>query len=155
MGVKRHHQSPASTQVPTGAQAVAKRVDDWQIRVGELYARFESLVATKTKFKARRTRKVQLKVGLMIKHHIKPVTLDILDIEADGAIVLSLIPKAPWVLGANGIVDIVGASAAWTLVDESEFPSSTPKWVLYSHVGREVGRHFDRNAISSLLTSAA
>lgn len=108
---------------------VNRRVEDWKVRLAELFYFFERQLKGSS-FAVSKRSTVRMNEELMQKFFIKPVELQSMHVLKDGNTVLMLKPKGLWIVGANGRVDLMTPTGSYVLIDTAEFDRK-PKWVIY------------------------
>jgi plasmid stability protein len=132
------------------AQEVHERVEDWMRRLDELFARIRTWAAAHG---------VAVKDGeprTMLEERMERVgeparaMLTLVLRSAEGAEV-SIKPKALWVIGANGRVDVLSRkSGVYVLIDRAE-PLEPPQWILRKVGAGGDGRAFDPELLAELI----
>lgn len=129
-------------------QHVARRVDDWVRRLKALYGLFESWLPPG--WTARRGRTVTMHEELMQKLSIGPRQVPTLDLEQNGTVRASVQPRALWVIGTNGRVDLRTPKGAFHIVDMAEH-FEPPEWQVIPAIGRPKPRPLSREWLQSVL----
>lgn len=115
---------------------VLQRLEDWRVRVHALYDRIEQALKGHG-FEFDREGKHTSSEALVQTAGVHPEEqpkVDILRIvRPDGTNAAIFYPRGPWVIGANGRIDLrlspsLGGSHAFMIVDQSA-PFSSPFWV--------------------------
>ena len=137
---------------------VLRRLEDWRVRVHALYDHIEQVLKGRG-FKFDREGKHTSSETLVQTAGVRPEEqpkIDILHIvRTDGTNAAIFYPRSPWVIGANGRIDLrlsptVGGSHSYMIMDQSG-PFSSPFWVRVP-VGAPFERErFDPNWLLSKL----
>lgn len=129
-------------------QQVEKMVDDWKKRVSDLYSTIE-LWLKDSDYYIKRGSKLKMYEELMSQFNVHATDVDTADIYKDNKIVLTIMPIGLWVIGANGIVDILSNKGSCKLVDTSE-QFETPQWKLFNG-NKKNGVEFNKQSFFQLL----
>jgi hypothetical protein len=130
---------------------VLSRLKEWQERVHRLYADIEqALQGRGFQFdrEGKHTTSAALVQAAGVSENEQP-KIDILRIvRLDGTNAAIFLPRGPWVIGANGRIDLrllpsAGPSHAFILMDQSG-PFSSPSWVRMP-----IGSPFERDKFSA------
>ena len=100
------------------AQHVRRRVDDWEERLDDLYARFGEWLPDG--WKARRGVPVLMHEKLMQKFGVAARRLPTLELHGRGGQVVKLGPHALWIIGNNGRVDLKCDGRYYYIIDLAE-----------------------------------
>ena len=111
------------------AEHVERRVDEWAKRIDDLYAKIRNWLPGG--YTASRSRTVSMHEDLMVEAKIAARDLPVLDIFQEHVRTASLVPRALWIIGANGRIDFFPRVGQYIWVDRAEnfYPSlwtSTP-----------------------------
>ena len=104
---------------------VLRRVEDWQQRLHSLYDMIEEWLPDG--WTAQREASVSMHEGLMRKFGIEPRLLPALRCESGKETVVTLEPRALWIIGANGRVDLKYDKKLYLIVDLAD-NFEAPTW---------------------------
>jgi hypothetical protein len=133
-------------QVPT--TRVIELINDWKHRVDMLYTGIERALVD-TPFRVER-KAIDMPNEAFLEHvafpfGARPLINMLRIVNADGQTVATLKPRALWVIGGNGQVDLIirpsiGSSEVYAVMDESERfkPSDWVRWPAGNPFDREV-----------------
>ena len=93
---------------------------------------------------------VTMQEELMRNFGVDPHELETRHILKNGEFCLAIIPKALWVIGANGRLDILGKGVNRILVDYAD-RFNPPKWKLVASSSRIDREDFSRESFMALL----
>jgi hypothetical protein len=87
---------------------------------------------------------------LMRKFRVAPVKMPTFEVRKGPIRIMKVQPKGLWIIGANGRVDLITATASYILVDQSQrfCPSD---WRYYTSTNRRVPTALDKTQFVSLL----
>ena len=107
---------------------VVQEVDDWVSLVEAVYADVE-LWAKAEGLTARRDRIIPMSEELMQNFAVPDRDMPILDLDADGKPVVSMVPVGLWFIGFKGMIDIITRNGTFRLgaVPQAAEP---PKWIV-------------------------
>lgn len=106
---------------------VERRVDDWVRRLGNLYERLESWLPSG--WSAERGNFISLDEEMMRRTGVPPRQIPTLELAYRGRRVARLEPRALWIVGANGRVDLHTQGDHFLLIDEAE-SFAEPRWTI-------------------------
>ena len=104
---------------------VLRRVDDWQQRLHGLYNMIEGWLPNG--WTVQREASVSMHEGLMRKFGIEPRKLPTLRCDNGKGTLVTLEPRALWIIGANGRVDLKCGTRHYLIVDLTD-NFETPEW---------------------------
>ncbi|MBX3571509.1 MAG: hypothetical protein KF694_04060 [Mesorhizobium sp.] len=130
-------------------QQVVERVEDWVRRIDQLYSDIQSWLVSHHDLKTERTRKTLMSEELMQKYAVPDRELPILDILRGNESLLSFVPRALYIIGARGRIDIISTSGTRLLIDQGV--SGKPDWRLVSAESRRETSAFDQAALNVLV----
>jgi len=119
-----------SEEVKVDKAHVEKRVKDWKKRISDLYAAVKDWTRH-TEYSLKTGGKLTIYEELMAQFNVHPAQVDTADIYKEERIILTIKPKGLWIIGANGIIDILSAKGSYIIVDIAE-QFKTPKWKLFN-----------------------
>lgn len=99
---------------------VVKRVADWEQRLRDLYAEISKWTADWESVNTEQTRTVIMSEALMRAFAVPDMDLPILDVSQNGEPIASLVPRALWIVGADGRIDVITRTGTRILVDIGE-----------------------------------
>ena len=120
---------------------VLRRVDDWQQRLHGLYDRIEGWLPDG--WTVQRETSASMHEGLMRKFGIEPRQLPTLRCESGKETSVTLEPRALWIIGANGRVDLKCGKDLYLIVDLAH-NFETPEWQ-----AAPADQRSERHAVSS------
>ncbi|MDE0207266.1 MAG: hypothetical protein OXP66_14725 [Candidatus Tectomicrobia bacterium] len=120
---------------------VLRRVEDWQQRLHGLYDMIKEWLPYG--WTVQREASVSMHEGLMRKFDIEPKRLPTLNCDNGKGTVITLEPRALWIIGANGRVDLKCGKEHYLIVDLAE-NFETPTWQ-----AAPAERRSERRAVSS------
>ena len=132
---------------PFERSRVVDRVEDWARRLETLYTMIEEWVAHTEGLRAERVRAVEMSEELMQKYAVPDRELPVLDIIKASEPILSFVPRALWVLGAKGRVDIITRAGTRMLVAGAE----PMEWHIAGEHDRRELTPFDEVAFTALV----
>ncbi|WP_422098866.1 hypothetical protein [Variovorax sp.] len=127
---------------------VLERVSDWERRLRALYDEISRWTADSNSVTTEQSRTVTMSEELMRNFAVPDRELPILDIARGDEPIASLVPRALWIIGANGRVDLITKSGTRILVDVCEEPWG---WKLVDLEDRRKMLTFDKAALWALL----
>lgn len=130
---------------------VLERVNDWEQRLHALYEEINRWIADWNLVTTEQLRTVTMSEELMRQFAVADRELPILDIARDGEPIASLVPRALWVIGSNGRVDLITKSGTRILVDICEGQWG---WRLIDTEDRSKKLIFDKAALRTVLGGA-
>lgn len=107
---------------------IEDRVSDWQDRLGRLLTRIEAW-GTSHGWKVEDRTAVESHEELMKRFGVGPISLPSLRLTQDERVIW-VQPKALWVIGANGRVDVFTTKGSFVLVDLAAY-GSPANWTLF------------------------
>lgn len=105
-------------------QHIQARVDDWKKRIDGLYDAITEWLPKG--WEAERRRNVLMNEELMQKKHVQPVELHSLILHG-GKHEAVIEPRALWIIGANGRLDLVFGKQHYVIVDMADY-FKKPQW---------------------------
>ncbi|ESZ54541.1 hypothetical protein NL532_11780 [Mesorhizobium sp. C120A] len=130
-------------------EQVVERVEDWTQRIAALYADIERWLSDRANLKIEQARSVVMSEELMQKYAVPEREIAILDVLEKTEPVLSFVPRALYVFGARGRVDVITRNGTHLLVDQGV--QGRPNWRLVSQESRRETIAFDETALESLV----
>lgn len=131
---------------------VVNRVADWEKRIAALYSDIKTWLPMHYEgMKAETNRTVVMSEEMMQKFAVPDRELPILDITLDKQPVISFVPRALWIIGARGRVDVITEAGTRLLVDAGD--TNAMRWKLVSAENRSIQVDFNSDALYSLLGS--
>jgi hypothetical protein len=131
-------------------QRVVNRVDDWINRVDGLYAKVKDYLASHQGLTVETTRSAPMSEEMMQNFAVPDRELPILDILRGRDPVLSLVPRALFIVGGRGRIDVITTSGTRLLVDQGS--EGQPDWRLISAESRRQSVAFDQPAFNALVS---
>lgn len=128
---------------------VLDRVADWEKRLTAFFAQIAEWLVDQPTLRADQTRTVTMSEGLMRDYGVSDRELPILDVLESGEAIASLVPRALWIIGADGRVDLITRSGTEILVYDRE--ANPPGWQVADRNRRTQLTAFDRPKFFALL----
>lgn len=97
---------------------VERRVDDWSLRIEQLYANVASWLPEG--WFALHAGDVAMHEELMQRFGVPERHLPLLILERDGETRARMEPRGLWIIGANGRVDLIGRKSHFLIIDRAE-----------------------------------
>jgi hypothetical protein len=113
------------TSETVDAQHIRRRVEDWERRLNGLYARIGEWLPDG--WEARRGASVLMHEELMRKFGVAAKRLPTLELHDRAGQVVKLEPRALWIIGGNGRVDLKHHRGRYHIVDSAE-NFEAPDW---------------------------
>lgn len=128
---------------------VLDRVADWESRLKALFAEVSKWIAQKPTLRADQTRTVTMSEELMRNYGVPELDLPILDVLESDEAVASFVPRALWIIGADGRVDLITRSGTEILVYDRD--AQPPGWQVADRNRRTQLTAFDVATFFALL----
>lgn len=128
---------------------VLDRVADWERRLTVFFAQIAEWVADQSTLCVQQTRTVTMSEELMRNFGVPDRELPILDVLENGEAVASFVPRALWIIGADGRVDLITRSGTDILVYDRD--TKPPGWQIADRDKRTQLTAFDEQKFSALL----
>lgn len=128
---------------------VQQRVTDWEQRVTHLYSEVKRWLERQPTLRAEETRTMIMSEELMQEFAVADVNLPILDILQGRQPIASFVPRALWVIGSNGRVDLITRTETYFVVDSGTPPSWG--WRLVNKINRQRDMPFEEDALLSVI----
>ena len=107
------------------AEHVRRRVDDWEARLNGLYAMIGEWLPDG--WEARRGVPVLMYEKMMQAFGVEATRLPTLELHDGDAPAVKLIPRALWIIGTNGRVDLKGDGGRYIVIDTAD-NFEDPRW---------------------------
>lgn len=130
------------------AEDVQRRVDDWLVRIDELLSGIRTW-AHEAGWSVEAGTPVPMDEDPMRRAGLSPRQQPALRLRTAAGAELWIRPKALWVIGANGRVDLFSMKGAFILIDVAE-PYQDASWVLHI-IGKQHGRPFHPALLAELV----
>ena len=130
-------------------ERVLDRITDWERRLTVFFAQIAEWVADQPALCVDQTRTVTMSEELMRNFGVPDRELPILDVLENGEVVASFIPRALWIIGADGRVDLITRSGTDILVYSRD--AKPPGWQVADRNRRTQLSAFDKQKFSALL----
>lgn len=127
---------------------VESRVGDWRRRIDALYAQIESWLPEG--YSVQKPQTILMHEEMMQKFAVPSQWLPVLEIYCGGVRVANIEPRALWIVGANGRLDMVIGSKQFIIVDTAENFAS-PVWSLTPFSDRRNRQPLTRQTFCSFL----
>jgi len=111
-------------------QQVEKSVRDWKKRVSDLYSTIK-LWLKDSEYSLKPGRQLPMYEELMYQFNVPSTEVDTAVVYKGKTFVLTIKPTGLWVIGANGIIDILSLKNNSMLIDIAE-EFETPQWKLFN-----------------------
>lgn len=128
---------------------VLNRVADWEERLATFFSQIAAWIVERPSLSVDQTRSVTMSEELMRNYAVPDRELPILDVLENGEAAASFVPRALWIIGADGRVDLITRSGTDILVYDAE--GSPPGWKLADRNRRTQLSNFDRPTFFALL----
>lgn len=119
---------------------VVDRINDWENRIAALYTEINRWVSKTPSFHTEQLRTVTMSEELMRDFAVSDRELPVLDVMKDQEPIASLVPRALWVIGANGRVDLITRKGTRLIVYRNDV---TWGWLLVDSDDRRKMIEFD------------
>ena len=138
------------TETEITPQHVEQRVNDWGQRIDELYSQIEGWLPAGYSTERRRT--VLMNEEMMKKFGIPSRTLPVLEIRCGDFYVAKFEPRALWIVGANGQLDVAIGKNQYIIVDIAK-NFDTPSWILSPFSKRRNREPLTQETFRSILSA--
>lgn len=128
---------------------VLNRVEDWESRLSSLFTQVQQWVVECPTLQVDMSRSVTMSEQLMRNFGVSDRELPILDVLQDQEAVASLVPRALWIIGANGRVDLITRGGTQILVHDTTL--EPPMWQVADQSDRTKLSLFDKHKFFELL----
>ncbi|MGJ3261868.1 MAG: hypothetical protein ACFE0R_01410 [Salinarimonas sp.] len=128
--------------------AVAARVDDWVGRLDALFADIRTW-AEQHGWAAAETPSIPMREEMMERAGLPERRQPMLRLEAEGGRYAWFKPKALWVIGANGRIDLYTSAGIAVIVDVAD-AFDPPDWRIYRGPIKAEGQRFTPDLVPSL-----
>jgi len=130
---------------------VEARVNDWLVRIGQLYELVKNNVPVDRATACRVKRHVLMHEEMMQKFDIPAVQVPVLDVLEKNSIVVTFKPKGLWVVGANGRIDVLTQRASYIIIDAAAV-FRPAHWMIYGPRKKASGEEFNVNTLQWLMS---
>lgn len=128
---------------------VLDRVADWEARLTKFFTQIAGWIVDRPTLRVELTRTVTMSEEMMRNYAIPDRDLPILDVLENGEAVASFVPRALWIIGADGRVDLITHSGTDILVYDR---GATPAvWQVADRNRRTRLSAFDKTTFLALL----
>lgn len=128
---------------------VLNRVSDWEERLATFFSQITEWIVDRPTLSVDQTRTVTMSEELMRNFAVPDRELPILDVLESGEAAASFVPRALWIIGGDGRVDLITRSGTAILVYDADV--SPPSWKLVDRNRRTQSSNFDRPTFLALL----
>ncbi len=128
---------------------VNRRVDDWLTRLDDLFAQIR-VWASANGWTVTDGGPAPMREELMERTGVKERKQPSLFVRKAAGAEIWIRPKALWVVGANGRVDIYAGNKVFTLVDVADY-FQPPRWVLHRLGKGTKGEPFDPKLLADMV----
>lgn len=126
---------------------VERRLDDWRMRVGNLYADIRAWLPAAWSMVDGPA--VPILEDLMLRFDVPQQMIPTKTLLRDGTKAGRLEPRGLWIIGANGRVDIVLPNAHYIVVDRTD-SFEAPNWQVASILARREQRPLNRDLVQQI-----
>ena len=137
-------------QKPFTKTYVHRRIREWKKRIATIYGQFSDAIKDKPEYELRTGRPVKLFEEPMYEAQVPAVEIPTAEMRKNGKNLFHLIPRGLWVIGANGLIDILTAKGGYVLYDSAE-EFEKPNWLLFTPDDRKLAKPFNQMEISKIL----
>jgi hypothetical protein len=128
---------------------ILERIDDWKIRIENLYSKIESWTIEKQGYHLKTSYDIIMYEEMMKNFELSKQKIKSADLFSNDKLILTLKPFGLWIIGANGRVDIISKKGNFILVDySSQFQE--PDWRIYLKNKKE-NLLFDKNMFQKII----
>lgn len=120
---------------------VERRLRDWTGRIDDLYSDVEGWLPSG--FSTERDQSVPMLEDLMSRYDIPAVQLPVLTILRHAQWFGKIVPRALWIIGANGRLDLFSDAGHHIIADRAD-NFETPKWMIAGSDNRGSQQAFSR-----------
>lgn len=131
-------------------ERVVESVIAWEKRIDELYANVEHWLQGRTGLTCDRSRTVTMSEGLMQRFAVADRELSVLDVLGLDGVIASFVPRALWVIGSRGRVDVI-TKAHTRLLVVHEDDAGAYEWRIVAPDNRTQTSELTKDALMSLL----
>lgn len=128
---------------------VLDRVTDWEARLTTFFAEIKGWIVDRPTLRVEQTRTVSMSEELMRNFAVPDRDLPILDVLENGEAIASFVPRALWIIGADGRVDLITSSGTDILVYDGG--ATPPGWQVADRNRRTQLSAFDKSTFLALL----
>ncbi len=128
---------------------IDRRVDDWLMRLDDLFGQIR-IWASANGWTVTDGDPAPMREKIMERAGVKERTQPSLFVRKAAGQEIWIRPKALWVIGANGRIDIYAGNRVFTLVDIADH-FQPPRWVLHRVGGGTKGKPFDPKLLAGMV----
>ncbi len=128
---------------------VLARIADWERRLTTFFAQIAEWLVDQPTLRVDQARAVTMSEELMRNYGVPDRDLPILDVLESGEAIASFVPRALWIIGADGRVDLITRSGTDILVYDGE--ANPPGWQIADRNRRTQLTAFDKPMFFALL----
>ena len=128
---------------------VLDRVEDWENRLSNLFIQVQQWVDEHPALQVDTSRRVTMSEDLMRNFGVPDRELAILDVLQGQETVVSLVPRALWIIGADGRVDLITRGGTQILVHDTTL--EPPMWQVADQSDRTKLSLFDKRKFFELM----
>ena len=129
-------------------ETIIHRVEDWKSRLSTLYDQICDWLPSS--FSGERSGTIKMHEDLMKEYGVPATDVPVLNILHHGAWIAKLVPRALWIIGANGRLDLFIQDGHWILVDRAE-NFAPPRWEVAPADHRRKLQPFTHQFLTSVL----
>lgn len=129
-------------------ERIGRRVEDWLDRLHHLFEQIKAWAASRD-WTIEDGRPVPMREEMMAKFGCPERQQPTLYLYAPNGRQVWIKPKALWVIGANGRIDIYGPDNVFVLIDVAE-AFENPRWILH-RVGGGQGQDFTPDLLADMI----
>lgn len=126
-----------------------KQIEDWRKKIADLYIALNSYVSDKPGWKHKNGQPTFIETFFIEYFKLTPQKLATNDLYYNNRLSLTFKPKGPWVIGAQGLIDVISKEGSYILMNVAVVANSF-EWNLYSMQTRTI-KKFNRTEFSKLL----
>lgn len=127
---------------------VLQRIDDWRKRIENLYGAMEAWLSEG--WKAAQIRTVRMDSDMMRHVGVEPRQLPVLDIVSPNGGKVTIEPRALWIIGANGRLDLYAGERHFVITDRAD-NFAPPEWKIADFNERGQLQPLDRDSFLNAL----
>jgi hypothetical protein len=137
---------------PFERSMVVEKLDNWLLRINDLYLEIENWAKTDASLRVERVRTLTMREDLMEKFYVPEKVIPILDIYRNDILDISVVPSGLWVIGAYGRIDIIGKEARRVLLGTKDEDKIV--WAVFKGPNQKLVR-FEPSSLGEMLVVTA
>lgn len=127
-----------------------KCIADWQGRIDALYIKIANWLKKTDSYSTKRGSPIEMYEPLMDIFNISSVEVNTADIYKKNKLIASLKPKGLWVIGSNGLIDLLTHKGSFYIVDAAE-PFNEPNWLIYANQNAKTPKKFTEEELLKVI----